>query len=107
MPFVLWARMACRNHVSDKSPEALRDVAMVTNFGTQFAITGILAFGAGQPILGLQLLLALCERLRLGNWFRGLSGRPTECRYCRYLALRDVAMAEYRWRPLLNAAKFG
>ena len=23
----------------------------------------------------------------------GLSGRPAECRYCRYLHLRDVAMA--------------
>jgi len=30
------------NHVLDGGPEVLRDVAMVTNFGTQFAITGFL-----------------------------------------------------------------
>ena len=30
--------------VLDGSPQVLRDVAMATNFGTQFAITGILAF---------------------------------------------------------------
>jgi len=28
----------------DGGPQVLRDVAMVTNFGTQFAITGFLAF---------------------------------------------------------------
>ena len=28
----------------DGSPEVLRDVAMATNFGTQFAITGSMAF---------------------------------------------------------------
>jgi len=30
--------------VLDGSPEVLRDVAMAINFGTQFAITGFLAF---------------------------------------------------------------
>jgi len=30
--------------MSDGSPEVLRDVAVATNFGAQFAITGILAF---------------------------------------------------------------
>jgi len=30
--------------VLDGSPEVLRDVAMTTNFGTQFAVTGFLAF---------------------------------------------------------------
>jgi len=29
--------------VLDGSPEVLRDVAIATNFGTQFAITGIVA----------------------------------------------------------------
>jgi len=38
MPFVLWARMDRRNHVLDGGPEMLRDVAMATNFGAQFAI---------------------------------------------------------------------
>ena len=44
MPFGLWAWMGQRNHVLDGSPEVLRDVAMATNFGTQFAITGSMAF---------------------------------------------------------------
>jgi len=30
--------------VLDGSPEVLRDVAMATNFGTQFAITNSMAF---------------------------------------------------------------
>ena len=38
------ARMDPRNYVFDRSPEMLRDVAMATNFGTQFAIAGFLAF---------------------------------------------------------------
>ena len=40
MQFGLWARMGRRNHVLDGGPYVLRDVAMSTNFGTQFAITG-------------------------------------------------------------------
>jgi len=40
MPFGLWAEMGPRNHVLDGGPEVPRDIAMVTNFGTQFAITG-------------------------------------------------------------------
>jgi len=44
MPFGLWAWMGPRNHVLEGCPQMLRDVAMTTNFGTQFAITGDLAF---------------------------------------------------------------
>jgi len=33
--------------VLDGSPEVLRVVAMATNFGTQFAITGSMAFDMG------------------------------------------------------------
>ena len=44
MPFGLWAWMDPRNHVLDWSPDVLRDVAMATTFGTQFAITGSMAF---------------------------------------------------------------
>jgi len=44
MPFGLWVRMAPRNHMLDGSPEVLRDVAMATNFGTQFAITGFVGY---------------------------------------------------------------
>jgi len=32
--------MGRKNHVLDGGPEVLRDVAVATNFGTQFAITG-------------------------------------------------------------------
>ena len=44
MPFGLWAGMGPRNHVLDGSSQVLRDVAWVTNLGTQFAISGFLAF---------------------------------------------------------------
>jgi len=29
-----WARMGCSNHVLDEGQDALRDVAMATNFGS-------------------------------------------------------------------------
>jgi len=38
--FRLCTRMGPRNHVLDGGPAALRDVAMATNFGPQFAIIG-------------------------------------------------------------------
>ena len=47
MPFGLWARMGRRNHVLVGGPEMLRDVAMTTNFGTQFAITGFVGYNFG------------------------------------------------------------
>jgi len=40
MLFGLWAQMGPRNHVLDGGPEALRDIAIATNFGTKIAITG-------------------------------------------------------------------
>jgi len=40
MPFRLWAGTDRRSHVLDNSPAVLRDVAMATNFGTQFVVTG-------------------------------------------------------------------
>jgi len=43
MPFGLWAQMGRRNHVL----AVLRDVAMATNFGTQFAITGFVGYNFG------------------------------------------------------------
>ena len=39
--------MGRRNHLLDGSPEVLRDVAMATNFGTQFAITGFVGYNFG------------------------------------------------------------
>jgi len=43
MPFGLWACIDRRSHVLDGGPAVLRDVAMATNFGTPFAITGFWA----------------------------------------------------------------
>jgi len=38
MPYGLWTRVGRRNHVLDRGPAVLRDVAMATNFGTKIAI---------------------------------------------------------------------
>ena len=46
----------------DRGPEVLRDVAMATNFGTQFAITGFVGFNFG-------CMIASCLILWVG--FRG------------------------------------
>jgi len=43
MPFGLWAQMGPRNRVR-WGPAVLRDVAMATSFGMQFAIIGFLTF---------------------------------------------------------------
>ena len=43
MPFGLWAGIDRRNHVLDGGPAVLRDLAMATNFGMPFAITGFWA----------------------------------------------------------------
>jgi len=56
--------------VLDGCSEVLRDVAMATNFGTKIAITGFV-----RSIATRQLVME-----------GALSGWPTECRYCRYLA---------------------
>jgi len=47
MPFGLWAQMGRRNRVLDGVPVVLRDVAMATNFATQFAITGFVGYNFG------------------------------------------------------------
>jgi len=47
MPLGLWARMGRRNYVLDGGTAVLRDVAMETNFGTQFAITGFVGYNFG------------------------------------------------------------
>jgi len=39
--------MSSRNHVLDGGSAVLRDVAMATNFGTQFAITGFVGYNCG------------------------------------------------------------
>ena len=39
--------MGPRNHVLDGGPAVLRNVAMATDFGTQFAITGFVDYNFG------------------------------------------------------------
>jgi len=41
------AGMDHRNQVFDGGPEMLRDVAMATDFGTQFVITGFVGYNFG------------------------------------------------------------
>jgi len=55
MPFGLWARMGPRNHVLDGGPAVLRDVAMATNFGSQFAINRFLCYNFGYMIASVTL----------------------------------------------------
>jgi len=50
MPFGLWARMGRGNHVLDGGPAVLRDVAMATNFVTQFVIAGFVGYNFGCTI---------------------------------------------------------
>ena len=45
--FGLWTRVGPRNHVLDGGPAMLREVAMATNFGLQFAIIGFVLRNAG------------------------------------------------------------
>jgi len=47
MPFGLWARVGRRNRVLEGGSAMLRNVAMTTNFGTQFAITGFVGYNFG------------------------------------------------------------
>jgi len=39
--------MGPRNYALDGGPPVLRDVAMATNFGTQFGITGFVGYNFG------------------------------------------------------------
>jgi len=45
MLFGLWAWVGPMNHMLDGNADVLRDAAMATSFGMQFAITGSMAFG--------------------------------------------------------------
>jgi len=63
MPFGLWAWIGRRNHVLDGDPEVLRDVAMATNFVTQFAITGVVGYN-----FGVWQLATRCLILGVGFW---------------------------------------
>ena len=59
----------------------LRDVTTATNFGTKIAINWHCLNDSDYAIA----------------YEGGLSGQPTECRYCRYPAPNDVAMATTVW----------
>jgi len=59
MPFGLWAPMVHKNHVLDEVPELLRDVAMATNFGMQFAIASFVGYNFGCMIARDKLILGV------------------------------------------------
>ena len=61
--------------------ERLRVVTMATNFGTNIAINWLCVDDSDSTI----------------GFEGGLSGWPTECRYSRYPAPKDVAMATTFW----------
>jgi len=103
MPFRLWVWTGSRNHVLDGGPAVLRNVAMATNFGTQFAIIGLVGYNfgcmrasdtpfdstggfSGSKIAITGFVWTIVTRLLVME--RGLSGRPTKCRYCRYTATK-------------------
>jgi len=76
MPFGLLARISPRNHVLGGDPVVLRDIAMATNFETQFAMSSfVLTIATRQLVI------------------EGLSGRLTNADIADNLHLRDVAMA--------------
>jgi len=47
MPFGFWAGIGAKNHVLYGGPAVLMDVAMATNFGTQFVITDFVGYNFG------------------------------------------------------------
>ena len=63
MSFGLWARMGRNNHVSNGGPAVLRDVAMATNFGMQFVITGFVGYNFGCMIASDKLFDSMGEFL--------------------------------------------
>ena len=92
MLFGLWARMGRRNHVLVGGPQVLRDVAMATNFGTQFDITAIVCRNFGCMTASNKLF-----NLRVG--FRKLSNEDIAEIEC----LRVVAMAtNFRTNTAIN-----
>ena len=78
--------MVCRNHVFDGGPEVLKDIAMATNFGTQFAITGFLGYNFGCMIVTRWWFLAWVLGVKLLNE----DVAEIKC-------LRDVSMATNFW----------
>ena len=55
-----------RNQVLDGGPAVLRDVAITTNFGTQFAITGFVSYNFG-------CMIASDTQFDSRGWFSGSS----------------------------------
>jgi len=83
MPFELWARMGRRNHVLDGAPAVLTDLAMATNFGTQFTITGFVGYNFG----------CLIASDTLFDSMGGFSGSRYLMKTADFEVLRYVAMA--------------
>jgi len=78
MTFGLWSWMGPRNHVLDGSPEALMDVAMATNFGTEIATVNV---------------WTIATRLLVTE----LRSQPIKCRYCLYTATKGHWDGKHFW----------
>jgi len=111
MPFGLWARMGRRNHVLDGGPAVLRDVAMATNFVTQFVITGFVGYNFGCMIA---CMIASDTQFYSRGGFSGSSYPMKTIQNIADLeVLRHVAMATIfgflymgaRWRHLANTTE--
>jgi len=79
----------CHSHLLDGGPALLRDVAMTTNFGTNI---GINWFCVNTSDIG-NIYILVMEG--------GLSGRPTECRYCRRPATKERCRGNRFWLYIL------
>ena len=82
----LWARMGRRNHVLDGDPTVMRDVAMATNFGTQFAINWL------WRLMGYNFGCMIASDT-LFDSRSGFSGSSYPMKTADLEVLRDVAMA--------------
>jgi len=113
----LWARMDPKNHVLDGGPEALGDVAMATIFfGFLYANTTEPSVCGGDAA-SCQITLVTCfsSSIHAGRHRCHVSSKKgcNEGSLNLYTtrmwanAQRDGRPAEYSWRPLFNAAKFG
>ena len=104
MPFGLWARMGRRSHALDGGPAVLRDVAMATNFGTQFAINGFVGYNNGCMIASDTLFVSR-------GGFLGVKLSDEDV--ADFDVRRDVAMAaifrlstwDAHWRHLANTSE--
>jgi len=116
MPFGLQAWMDPGNHVLDGGPAVLRDIAMETNFGRQFAINGFVGYNIGCMIASDTLFdsrggfwgQAIHWRYSQDRVTKGRHGRDSQTNHSsRFVpvAKQNVLFAtgcRYRWKSVLE-----